>query len=107
MGNITSKPIHKTIPEAIPLEESEIKEGAKKLWYTLHERARVMDNHKDPWVSQYEACLIKKPLTMKRVASFVPGLGTALGIFGVYCALETVGLYDDGGWSAWTKKTHH
>ena len=107
MGNISSRPIYKHIPEAIPFEQSEIRQSAKDLWYKLHERAAVIDNMKDPWISQYEGIVKKQPWTLKRVSTFVPGLGIALGIFGVYCTLEVLGLYDDGGWSAWKKKHHH
>lgn len=106
MGNITSRPIYKEIPEAVPLESSEIKQHAEKLWYKLHDRAAQIDNMKDPWISQYSGIVKRKPWTVKRVASFVPGLGTALGIFGVYCTLEQLGVIEDGGWSAWTKKHH-
>jgi hypothetical protein len=107
MGNVRLTPIYKTIPEAIPLDDSEIKRNAKKMWYTLHDRAAAIDNKSDQWVSQYEHILVKKPWTLSRFASYVPGLGTAMGIFGVYCALEQLGLYDDGGWRAWTEKKHH
>lgn len=100
MGNIHSTPIHRPIPESIPIDESEIQQNAKELFNDLRRRSRSMDLTKDPWYSTYKHVAEQK-WTWAKVGRMLPGLGTAMGIFTVYCLLEQAGLYDDGGWQAW------
>lgn len=107
MGNIHTFPTHKDIPEAPIIPGHDIRRKAREIFNRMQARSKTIDLQADPWLEKFKDHYARQPFTMSKVSSALPGLGTALGIFGVYCLLEQLGLFDDGGWSAWTHKEHH